>query len=80
MTTVTTVSLVATLSPKPVRIPYPIFAIGLEQLYSMPLEDGEDVHIRCMAIDRYIDSNGWTWDDLLDAEEIGKPKVDFNRN
>lgn len=80
MNTVTTASLVATVTSKPVRVSYPIFAIGLEQLYSMPLEDGEDVHIRCMAIDRYIDSNGWTWETLLDAEEDSKPKIDFNSN
>mgnify|MGYP007017483849 CR=1 FL=1 len=71
----TTVAIVAR-TTKPVKTPYAVFAIGLDRLYSMELALDEIMHSRCMAIDRYIDSNGWTWDALI--EESEKPEVSLN--
>lgn len=62
----------------PERLPFAIFAIGLDKLYFMPLAENEDVHMRCLAIDQYIDSNGWTWDDII--EEMAKPEININSN
>lgn len=76
MNTVTTVTVVAKITTKLARMPYAEFAIGLEQLYTMPLGEDEDIHTRSLAIDRYIDSNGWSWDALI--EESEKPDVNLN--
>lgn len=61
-----------------IRLPYSIFVIGLDKLYFMPLAENEDVHMRCLAIDRYIDSNGWSWSLII--EEMAKLETDLNSN
>jgi len=70
------IMLVTRLNAKSTRTPYPIFAIGLDQLYTMPLDDDEDISSRSLVIDRYIDSNGWTWSAII--EESEKPEVGLN--
>ncbi len=70
---------VARVTSKPFKMPYEVFVIGLDRLYTMPFSDEEDVHSRCLAIDRYIDSNGWSWD-ALTTVELDKLKIYFDRN
>jgi hypothetical protein len=45
-------------------------SIGLDQLWFTPLSDCETIQDRADAIETFLSSNGWTWDDVL--KEIGK--------
>lgn len=43
----------------------------LDKLFFLPLSEGETPELRAEAIDAYLNSVEWTWDDVLD--QIGKP-------
>ena len=39
---------------------------GLDQLYMMPLIEGEQIHDRMEAVEKYKTENGWTNDMIID--------------
>lgn len=43
---------------------------GLDELWFTPLMSFETIQDRADAIDIFLKSNGWTWDEVL--KEIGK--------
>jgi hypothetical protein len=45
-------------------------SIGLDQLWFTPLSDCETIQDRADAIETFLSTNGWTWDEVL--KEIGK--------
>ena|SRR5258706_2318117 len=52
------------------RLAWTTICYGLDQLYFSKLIPGETEKDRAQAIDRYIELNGWTWDQVV--EEISK--------
>ncbi len=49
-------------------------SIGLDQLWFSPLGDCETIQDRADAIDTFLSSNGWSWDEVL--EYIAKEPLD----
>jgi hypothetical protein len=47
---------------------------GLDQLYSLPLIKDESASDRSQAIETFILTNGWTWDEVIDM--IAKESID----
>lgn len=48
--------------------------MGLDQLWFTPLTDCETIQDRADAVDTFLNSNGWNWDEVLDY--IAKEPLD----
>lgn len=51
------------------KIPYAQLIIGLDQLFFGKM-GSESVEARAEAIERYLSSNGWTWEEVHEASAI----------
>lgn len=44
-----------------------MISIGLDQLWFTPLSESETIEDRSETIEKFLKSNHWTWDKVLDA-------------
>lgn len=55
------------------KIPYEQLVIGLDKLFfGRKLENMEQATEQADTIEAYMEACGWTWDDLLNYEEVSK--------
>lgn len=46
-----------------------MFKIVLDQFYCMPLKKNETLDDRCLAIEEFMASSGWTWVDVVNQPD-----------
>ena len=53
------------------KLTYKDVCTQLDQLFLMPLHYNETIEQRDLSVQAYLESVGWTWDDII--EELLKP-------